>query len=129
MENFWKLKVSAGFLAICLQLCGKCAFTQNSHKRKLGEILEFGSVKHCSIKGNGTFRTLHKKWSFQWKISSVNRTKSARNYGFGQDNKVILNENFYFSFSGISLLHLLKSNICKDFKAFQRRICWGDLNK
>ena len=39
------------------------------------------------------------------------------------DNKVILNENFYFSFSGISLLHLLKSNICKDFKVFQRRIC------
>ena len=35
--------------------------------------------------------TLHKKWSFLLRISSLNVTKSAASYGFGHINKKILN--------------------------------------
>ena len=46
--------------------------------------------------------TLHKKWSFSLRNSSVNVTKSAGNYGFGFTEETIdllkksLTENFIF---------------------------------
>ena len=44
MEILWKGTVSSQFRAIRSKLCGKCAFPQNSHTRKLGEITIFFAV-------------------------------------------------------------------------------------
>ena len=44
MEILWKDTVSALFQAIRLKLCRNCAFPQNFHTRKLGEITVFLSV-------------------------------------------------------------------------------------
>ena len=44
MEIFWKGTVSAEFRANRLKLCGNCAFPQNVHTRKLGEITVFFAV-------------------------------------------------------------------------------------
>ena len=38
---------------------------------------------------------LHKKWSFPLRISSVNVTKSARNWGFGHITEEILNGKLF----------------------------------
>ena len=44
MEILWKGTVSAKFRAIRSKLCGNCAFPQNFHTRKLGEIMVFYAV-------------------------------------------------------------------------------------
>ena len=44
MEILWKGTVSAQFRAIRPKLCGNCAFPQNLHTRKLGEITVFFGV-------------------------------------------------------------------------------------
>ena len=41
MEILWKGTVSAGFRAIRPKLYGHCAFPQNVHTRKVGEIITF----------------------------------------------------------------------------------------
>ena len=44
-EILWKGTVSAEFWTICPKLCGNCAFLQNFHNRKSGEIAVFYAVK------------------------------------------------------------------------------------
>ena len=44
MKILWKGTVSAEFRAIRLKLCGNCAFPQNFHISKLGEITVFFAV-------------------------------------------------------------------------------------
>ena len=39
METLWKNTVSAKFRANCPKLCRNCAFPQNFHTKKLGEIM------------------------------------------------------------------------------------------
>ena len=40
----WKDTVSSNFRVTCPKLCGNCAFSQNSHAKKLGEIKVFNTV-------------------------------------------------------------------------------------
>ena len=52
MEILWKGTISAQFWAIPPKLYGNCAFPQNFHTRKLGEITVFyavGSIVNKSI--------------------------------------------------------------------------------
>ena len=44
MEILWKDTVTAYFLVNRPKLCGNCAFPQNFHTRKLGEITLFYAV-------------------------------------------------------------------------------------
>ena len=44
MKILWKGTVSAEFRVIRLKLCGNCAFPQNFHISKLGEITVFFAV-------------------------------------------------------------------------------------
>ena len=46
----WKSTVSTEFRAICWKLCRNCAFPQNLHTRKLGEISVFYSLLFYSAK-------------------------------------------------------------------------------
>ena len=41
MKILWKESVSTSFWVIGPKLCGNCAFAQNFHSRKLGEITVF----------------------------------------------------------------------------------------
>ena len=45
MEILWKSAVSAEFRANRPKLCGNCAFPQNFHTRKVGEITVFSAVE------------------------------------------------------------------------------------
>ena len=44
MEILWKCIASTEFWTNCTKICGNCAFPQNFHKRKLGEIMVFYAV-------------------------------------------------------------------------------------
>ena len=46
----WKDTVSSYFRVTCPKLCGNCAFSQNSHAKKLGEIKVFNIVFTYSTK-------------------------------------------------------------------------------
>ena len=48
VEILWKDTVSE-YYANCPKLCGNCAFPQNFHTRKLGEITVFYAVKICLV--------------------------------------------------------------------------------
>ena len=45
MEVLWKVTVFAQFWANYPKVCGNCAFSQNFHARKLGEIMVFSAAK------------------------------------------------------------------------------------
>ena len=53
-----------------------------SHSSPINLIWEI-KIIFLSCLGRKTWISLHKKWSFPLRISSVNATKSARNCGFG----------------------------------------------
>ena len=44
MEILWKCIASTEFWTNCTKICGNCAFPQNFHKRKLGEIMVIYAV-------------------------------------------------------------------------------------
>ena len=57
-----------------------CSLVRNENIKGPG----FYTLQVSRVFSNFPQVTLHKKWSFSLKISSVNVTKSARNCGFGQ---------------------------------------------
>ena len=79
------------YLSLFLCLCDKnssihnfcwrflCKFFPLSHKKIL---ISWRKIVFYKLGFQSALSTLHKKWSFPIKISSVNVTKSARNCGF-----------------------------------------------
>ena len=80
---FYYFKIYLNTLLNILYLKGfKWSLSQNQQVRNV-----IDSTRHwLSISNIFSKNTLQKKWSFQLRISSVNVTKSAGNYGFGHIN-------------------------------------------
>ena len=73
MEILWKGTVSAQFRANRSKLCGNCAFPQNFHTSKLGEITVFLAV-HGNKSTYGSAEHRQKSYCFENNSATSNNT-------------------------------------------------------
>ena len=105
MENLWKGIVSAQFRAKRPKLCGNCAFPQNIHARKLGEITVFFAVL---VRMSLFYKKL---FSLNVKTNFLNRMKLFYKKGFNQIEK-LFQQLFYRIFSRIIIQNYYIEYLC-----------------